>query len=86
MHELCHRIAKGNKLRLENDEDPKLLSAHKVIFLVLYDILAVLYGEDLAEYNKELESGYSEEYKQAWEWALSVNKEERQDRFQQLIP
>ena len=86
VHELCHRIAKGNKLRLENDEDPKLLSAHKVIFLVLYDILVVLYGEDLAEYNKELESGYSEEYKQAWEWALSFNKEERQDRFQQLIP
>ena len=84
VHELCHRIFVGNKVRLPMRDEPKVLLAHRVVDLVLYDILVELYGEDFAKKNVEIESTRSREYAQAWEWAMNMSKEDRQEQFQEL--
>ncbi|MBP9778865.1 MAG: hypothetical protein KBD25_06770 [Rickettsiaceae bacterium] len=85
-HELCHRICKANKLTLVNHNDTALLGAHKVIFLILFDVIKELYGIDIAKNNVRLESQYSTEYNKAWEWSLSKTPEERAAIFYSLIP
>jgi hypothetical protein len=84
VHELCHRICFGNKVRIVNNDEPRLLTAHKTIFLILYDVLVDLYGEESALKNVEHESKLSDEYKQAWEWALKKTPEKRLQLFGEL--
>jgi hypothetical protein len=84
VHELCHRLLVGNKVRLPMRQEPQVLLAHRVVDLVLYDILVELYGEEFAKKNIEVESTRSREYAQAWQWAMSMSKEERQDQFKEL--
>ena len=59
------------------------MAVHKHIDLVLYDILVELYGKDLAK--KEIDFEISlwagkdiSPYKNAWDWAMAMTKEERQ--------
>lgn len=86
VHELCHRIFVGNKVKLPNPEEPKVLSAHRVVDLVLYDILKELYGIEFADKNIQIESSRSPEYAVAWKWALAMSPAERRRKFKELIP
>ncbi len=62
----------------------QLTEVHKIIFLILYDILVDLYGKKIADANVQEESTYSKEYKLAWEWALSMPKKERKQKYDSL--
>lgn len=84
IHELCHRISRKDRLRFDYPDGQQLLEVHKIIFLILYDILADLYGKEFADANVQEESVYSNEYKEAWEWALSMTRDERKKKYDSL--
>lgn len=64
-------------------EDKGLLS-HKVLNLILYDVWESLYGKEFADSEVGVESKRTDIYKQAWDWALSINSSERMKIFNQL--
>lgn len=92
IHELCHRLVVGNDIRLDIGYEDKNwnLEVHKHVDLIMYDIFIELYREDFA--NKEIEYEISlwpgkdiSPYKLAWDWALSMTKEERQKEFKKYL-
>jgi len=86
VHELCHRILAGNKVKIKfNDDENASLEVHKVLDLILYDIWTELYGKKFANKVKEWESNsWLDIYKKAWEWALSFDKTTRALKFKKL--
>ncbi len=85
VHELSHRICFGNKVGLIDRSEDRKLGAHKVIFLILYDALDALYGEEFAIQNVEDERKYGDAYQKAWDFALCMNKKERANTFASLL-
>ncbi len=91
-HELCHRLLYGNTIKFEKleGENAEYLIQHKPIDLILYDIWTELYGEEFAKEQIPFEidewtgKGVSP-YKIAWNWALSMTKEERQKEFRKYL-
>ncbi|HWA52203.1 MAG TPA: hypothetical protein VG895_04065 [Patescibacteria group bacterium] len=85
MHELGHIILDDNEIDVlaDNDEDLSFVN-HKLLDLVLFDIFCEFYNgdEEIArqhvERDKEINPQY---YSDAWDWALSMNREERQKLF-----
>src|SRR5690606_5489019 len=88
VHELGHRLVSGAGVRIW-DVDPlkRSLETHKLLDLFLYDVLVDLYGEEYAIANVELETGEKRPtfYKEAWDWALSFTREERAEKFKELL-
>lgn len=84
IHELCHRLLVDNDFyffdTINRSED-----IHKAIDLILYDIWIDILGKSGADESKEKEMSYTiQEYKNAWEWAFSFDKEARQQKFKEL--
>ena len=79
IHELGHRL-------LGNIPKTKEVDEHRVLFLVLYDIWESLYGKVFADRMVEVEKGRKGiyDYESAWNWALSLTKEERAAQFKAL--
>lgn len=79
VHELGHKLI----LRIPKTKE---IDAHRVLFLVLYDIWESLYGRDFANRMVEVEKKRKGiyDYESAWEWALSMSKEERAAKFKAL--
>ncbi len=91
VHELCHRIVVGNKIKVKSGKSYNswILAIHKHIDLILYDIWVDLYGENFAKreikYEISLWDGKGiSPYKVAWDWALSMTKEERAREFKKI--
>ena len=84
VHELLHRLCVSNNVQLIDDSESFILAGHKVIYLVLYDILSDIYGRKLAETARKTESTRNDEYRQAWDWALSHDKQQRLKMFKTL--
>lgn len=86
VHELCHRILAGNKVKIQsNDDENGSFEVHKILNLILYDIWTELYGKKFANKVKAWESNSrSGVYKKAWEWALSFDKTTRASKFKKL--
>ena len=85
IHELCHRLLVDNNFYIF---DYKNLSEdiHKILNLILYDIWVNLLGEKKANVSKDIEIGYGDPaYKNAWEWALSFDKETREKKFKEMV-
>lgn len=79
VHELLHRHLSGNRISTLGRD------SHYVLDLVLYDIWIEIYGKELADKAVEIESNYKgplADYKDAWAEALSLSKEERQQKFE----
>jgi hypothetical protein len=77
IHELGHRILSGHGTK-QGDS----LYNRKFLFLVLYDLYVELYGEQFAKETVAWDSNLpGPEYKEAWDWALSLTKEERSQKF-----
>ena len=84
IHELGHRIISANIRRRKIKSIS--MDAHKLLDLILYDIWVELYGKKFADNAIEWEKRIPRaEYKEAWEWALSFNKEERAKRFKEAL-
>jgi hypothetical protein len=91
-HELCHRIVVGNHIHVKTRKTYTGWNAdiHKHIFLILHDILVELYGDNFAKEEVKFEislwngKGISP-YKTAWDWVLSMTKEERQKLWKKSI-
>jgi len=81
IHELGHRHLAQLKLR------PRDIDEHRVLFLVLYDMWVELYGEQFAKeqvgVEKQRRGLY--DYEAAWNWALSLSREDRRMRFQEVL-
>jgi hypothetical protein len=81
VHELGHRL----NARLRNR--PKDLDEHRILFLYLYEAWEQLYGKDFADrevaFEKTLKGLY--DYEAAWNWALSMTKEERASKLRELL-
>jgi len=87
VHELCHRVLAGNKVRIKFDDYKNAsLEIHKVLNLILFDIWEELYekkfADDMVAWESKSRSGV---YKKAWEYALSFSKKEREENFKKLI-
>ncbi len=74
VHELFHRLIPGKE-----DE------IHKLLDLILYDVWIDLWGEDFAKKQVKVESERQPLYKDAWDWALSLTREQRAAKFKELI-
>jgi len=76
VHELGHRLA-------FTMPRPPELDDHRLLYLFLYDVWAELYGRDFADRMVEIESRISGryDYAAAWDWALAMTREQRQDRL-----
>src|SRR3989338_7400554 len=86
VHELLHRLLLCNKVvPFSKDRKEQSLISHKQIDLVLYDIWTELYGEEFAQKSMVVESARTEMYKEAWEWAMQFDKDERKVRFEKSI-
>jgi len=83
VHELIHRIFVGNNIKVTGSEKISL-AVHKLLDLILFDIWVDLYGEEFAIHQVKIESQRTEDYRLAWEYALSFTSEERMKMFKQL--
>ena len=81
VHELGHRLLVQVRI-----PEGKQLDAHKVLFLILYDIWEKLYGREFADHAVEVEKKRKGiyDYESAWQWALSLTKEARAAQFKEL--
>lgn len=92
-HELCHRLLAGNEIwpRVKRGHPNHRLEQHKLLDLILYDILIDLFGKKKSdeEIRYEISLWNQEEispYKIAWDWALAMTREERQKEFKKYLP
>jgi hypothetical protein len=81
VHELSHRMNAQLKKR------PKDLDEHRILFLYLYDVWESLYGKDFADQQVEVEKRRKGlyDYESAWNWALSMNRDERASKFEGIL-
>ena len=95
IHELAHRLLGGNalwayELGLVAADAPEALHSeynHRLIYLFLYDVMEQALGEPFATVFKEREDNdllAPPDYRQAWQWAMSLNHDERQQAVQRL--
>lgn len=80
VHELGHRLLYQRR-KSKGDS----LERHKFLFLVLYDVFCDLYGASFVRKVINFDNQLGELYKDAWEWALRFNKEERKKKFQEML-
>ena len=81
-HELGHRILYK---RVPGMGKLSSLDRHKFMNLIFYDVLRDIFGEDTVRLIEWEEKRLDTKYKEAWEWALSFNDEERKDRFNKIL-
>jgi hypothetical protein len=79
IHELSHRLIKGNRTRLGLPPyDPtRERENHELIDLFLFDVWTDLYGEPFARRRVEAESRWQPLYCEAWIATLAMSRTER---------
>jgi len=87
-HELGHRLLFGNKIKKEG------LGMHQLLDLVLYDLWVDIWGKQFADVQVKRESDRclpsvshpaKAPYKECWEWALAMSREERQEQIKLIF-
>lgn len=81
IHELGHRL--NDPLR----DKPEGIDEHRVLFLYLYDVWEKLYGKSFADEMVAVEQKRKGiyDYEAAWNWALSLSKEERASKLKEIL-
>jgi hypothetical protein len=74
VHEMGHRLA----FTLPRPAD---LDDHRILYLFLYDVWADLYGPAFADRMASIERRIGPNYAAAWDWALSMTRDQRQARL-----
>ncbi len=80
IHELTHKVLPRNDA-MKQDE----LENHKVLNLILYEIWTELYGVEFANNAIKGEVAWSDTYKEAWDWAISLTKDGRQEEYKKYL-
>lgn len=85
-HELGHILLDDNKIEVVVPKDGNLsFGNHKLLDLILFDIWVELEGKEIALRRLEFEKRVNREYySRAWDWALSMGKDERQKLFSKI--
>lgn len=80
MHELAHRLLIGNGIAVSVEPTNWQYYSHRQIYLFLYDVWCDILGQDGANeaVKREKDLGYPF-YNKAWEWAMSMTYEQRQE-------
>lgn len=85
-HELSHRIITEYDMFEKLKEKFNLKDEHQIIDLFLYDAIEEVYGTEAALYRVEYEKTFPEpEFKDSWDYALSMNKEERKNILKEMV-
>jgi len=79
VHELGHRHLWQLSERLDD------VDGHMTLYLVLDRVWEDVWGEDFAVARVEGESGWDEEYAQAWAWARSLTQDGRMALWNELL-
>jgi hypothetical protein len=77
VHELGHRLM-ADMFR-QNEEE------HPALFLWLYDVWVLLYGEEFAKREVEVEKRRRGPYPKAWDDALALSRAERATRWRAIV-
>lgn len=86
IHELGHiAIVDGPTKRFVSVGDDENTRSHKVLDLILFDLLLAIRGETFAIEQVISERQQSLAYKNAWGWALAMDEAERQTEFRKLL-
>jgi len=95
IHELCHQllhdngIAQGHFDKTGQVPISEKIVAHKLIYLILYDVCESLFGQSLADKSVQFEKGLlvnkKHIYETAWNYALQFNKGQRANEFRKQI-
>lgn len=80
IHELTHKVLPRNDAMKESE-----LENHKVLDLILYEIWTDVHGEDFAKIAVEGEKTWSDTYVKAWDYAVSLTKEQRREEYQKFL-
>lgn len=80
IHELTHKVLPRTEAMKQSE-----LENHKVLNLILYEIWIEVYGMEFADNAIKGEIIWSDIYKEAWNWAISLSKEERQKEYQKYF-
>jgi hypothetical protein len=85
LYKILSNYLEGIKIGIIEERFEVTLKVHKALDLILYDIWADLYGENFAQSMVAIESNFSDlSYKKAWQWALSLSREGRAEKFKEL--
>ena len=85
-HELSHRIITEYDMFEKLKEKFNLKDEHQIIDLFLYDAIEETYGAEAALFRVEYEKTFPEsEFKESWDYALSMNKEERKNILKEMV-
>lgn len=77
VHEFGHRLA----FTLGR---PEGLDDHSLLYLFLYDVWTDLYGQPFADRMVSIERRIGPAYTAAWDYALAMSREQRQERLRSL--
>lgn len=80
VHELAHKVLPRNDIMKQSE-----LENHKVLNLILYEIWTELYGIEFSNNAVKGEATWSDTYKDAWNWAMSLSKEEREEEYKKYL-
>lgn len=82
---LIHEL--GHRLNGQITDRPSDLDEHRILFLYLYEAWEKLYGksftDEMVAIEKKRKGLY--DYESAWNWALSMSKEERASKFKGIV-
>ena len=85
-HELSHRIITEYDMFEKLKEKFNLKDEHQIFDLFLYDAIEETYGAEAALFRVEYEKTFPEsEFKESWDYALSMNKEERKNILKEMV-
>jgi hypothetical protein len=79
VHELGHRHLWQLAERLDD------VDGHMTLYLVLDRVWADVWGEQFAVASVSSESGWDQDYADAWAWARSLEPEQRADLWRRLL-
>ncbi len=85
IHELGHRLIVGSNAEINVIKDNASLEIHKQLFLVLFDVWEELFGLQFANTMVSEERKRGNIYEDAWNWALTFDKEKRGQLFHSSI-
>jgi hypothetical protein len=87
IHELSHRLIRGNRARLGMPPSrPELVHEnHELIDLFLFDVWCDLFGEDFARRRVDVESAANDYSREAWQAALALDRAGRAARLKSLL-